>query len=52
MLGAGQLYVLGVGQLDAEEFVQLVMSKSKSPDDEMREAWTYFDVDCNGESDR
>jgi len=36
------------GQLDADEFVKLVMAKSKSPEEEMQEAWTYFDVDCNG----
>jgi len=36
------------GQLDADEFVQLVMAKSKSPNDEMREAWSYFDVDGDG----
>ena len=38
-----------LGQLDADEFVKLVMAKSKSPEEEMQEAWTYFDVDCNGE---
>ena len=40
--------VLISGQLDADEFVQLVMAKSKSPNDEMREAWSYFDVDGDG----
>ena len=35
---------VSVGQLDAEEFVQLVLSKAGSPDEEMQRSWSFFDV--------
>ena len=41
------IYLLG--QIDAQEFVLLMMARAKSPDDEMREAWSYFDADSDGE---
>ena len=42
-------YSLPTGQLDAGEFVKSLMSKAKSPDEEMREAWAFLDVDGNGD---
>ena len=36
------------GRLEAQEFVQLVMSKARSPEEEMRETWKFFDVDQDG----
>ena len=36
--------LVSAGQLDAEEFVELVLSKARSPDEEMQRSWSFFDV--------
>ena len=40
------------GELDKEEFIQLVMAKGKTPEEEMKETWKFFDVDAGGDIDR
>ena len=41
-------YFLFAGQLEVEEFIQLVLSKGVKPDTEMRETWKFFDKDVSG----
>merc|ERR1712166_12089 len=36
------------GHLDAEEFVQSLMAIAQTPDEEMREAWSFFDINEDG----
>jgi len=38
----------GSGQLEVEEFIQLVLSRGVKPETEMRETWNVFDTDASG----